>query len=66
MKGFHVSDGIHFKREDNGSVSVSNEKGLIIKIDRDSWASVIAEMSFWQDKGLAHSIAEVIHTGRNN
>lgn len=72
-RGFHVTDGWCFKREDDGAVVLSHEfdsveegKGsTTFRIDADAWASVIASVANQEgnDPGVLFRVAEQFHAG---
>lgn len=63
---FMVNDKIRFTRNDDGSVTleVRTEMGLACyRFDKDSWASVIANMSYYGEEDYGFYRATEFHSG---
>ena len=70
---FHTQDGLHFDRQEDGSVRVvktrihSNEKEDILfetTLSPDCWASVMASMCIDGETGRTFRMAHVFHDNR--
>lgn len=61
---FNVKDGLAFTRNEDGSVIILRNGGIIATLTQDSWVSVITHMAY-ENRDLAeiHQIAEMFHTG---
>ncbi len=61
---FNVKDGLAFKRNEDGSVIILRNGGIIATLTQDDWISVITHMAY-DNRGLAEvqRIAEMFHTG---
>lgn len=55
--GFHSKDGLHFRREPDGSVTVSSQ----VTLDEATWASAIASVCATGDNAETFAIAREFH-----
>ncbi len=67
MGWFHVSNGLYFRRTDDGSVEVGRGPGfddveVIQTIDPSSWASVVSSMCARGENHLTYTEALAFHT----
>ncbi len=61
---FNVKDGLAFKRNENGSVIILRNGGIIATLTQDDWVSVLTHMANPnRDLAEIHRIAEMFHTG---
>ena len=68
---FHVSNGLYFKRLNDGSVLIvkrtdSSEDSQIVfeqVIDADYWASIVASVSVYNELALSFQAAKKFHAG---
>ena len=70
-EGFHVADGLYFKRLENGDVVITKAKGgrdedpieFQIVVTKDAWASTIASVSKLGEQYGRFFLAEKFHNG---
>lgn len=61
---FNVKDGLAFKRNDDGSVTIVRDGVIITTLTQDDWISVITAMvKVNRDLAQIHQIAKMFHTG---
>jgi len=68
---FHVSNGLYFKRLNDGSVLIvkktdSHPDSLIVfeqVIDADYWASIVTSVSTYNETALSFGAAKKFHAG---
>lgn len=61
---FNVKDGLAFKRNDDGSVTIIRNGGIIATLTQDDWISIITHMALNnRDLAYMNRIAEAFHTG---
>jgi hypothetical protein len=68
---FHAKDGLYFERQADGGVRVlvkadAHEEAATLReviVDADSWASVIANMSYYGEEDYGFYRASNFHSG---
>ncbi|GAJ22569.1 unnamed protein product, partial [marine sediment metagenome] len=57
---FHAKDGWYFGRTKDGGVHIVSPKGEV-RLDADTWASIVASVSFRGDTAEAFQEAKRLH-----
>lgn len=61
---FHTTDGWHWRRLEDGTVQVFNDRlGVQHKMDASTWASVVASVSAGGETAERFAQAEAFHSG---
>lgn len=64
-KGFHAKNGWYFQREDGGSVRVTVDEldgaSAEVTFDPDTWASIVASVSFAGEHGDGFRHIQWVH-----